>query len=92
MERLSFQHRRRPPGHNAIAAVMKCAAPTSLVAVAARAGANGADSAAKARALCVGGPHCYPTIQAALDASQDGDTIKVGPGGGADLVVRTVAC
>lgn len=80
MERLSFQHRWRPPRHNAIASVMKRAAPMSVVAVAARAGENGADSAAEARALCVVGPHCYPTIQATLDASRDGDTIKVGPG------------
>jgi hypothetical protein len=30
---------------------------------------------------CVGaGPGCYPTIQAALDAAQDGDTIRLGPG------------
>ena len=31
--------------------------------------------------LCVGGAAgCYPTIQAALDASHDGDTIRVGAG------------
>jgi hypothetical protein len=33
-----------------------------------------------ASALCVGGPGCYPTIQAALDAAQGGDTVRVGPG------------
>jgi hypothetical protein len=30
--------------------------------------------------LCVGGPHCYSTVQAAVDAASDGDTIRVGPG------------
>jgi hypothetical protein len=32
--------------------------------------------------LCVGGPGpgCFGTIQAAIDAAQDGDTIKIGPG------------
>jgi hypothetical protein len=30
--------------------------------------------------LCVGGPHCYPTIEAALDAAQAGDTVRIGPG------------
>src|SRR6266566_8399851 len=30
--------------------------------------------------LCVGGPHCYSTVQAALNAAQDGDTVRVGPG------------
>jgi hypothetical protein len=36
---------------------------------------------ALAAALCVGsGPGCYPTIQAAVNAAQDGDTITIGPG------------
>jgi hypothetical protein len=36
---------------------------------------------ALAATLCVGSGHdCYPTIQAAIDAAQDGDTITVGPG------------
>jgi hypothetical protein len=30
--------------------------------------------------LCVGGQHCYATIQAALDAAGAGDTIRIGPG------------
>jgi hypothetical protein len=30
--------------------------------------------------LCVGGPHCYATVQAALNAAHDGDTVRVGPG------------
>jgi hypothetical protein len=29
---------------------------------------------------CVGGPGCYRTIQDALNASRDGDVIKIGPG------------
>jgi hypothetical protein len=37
---------------------------------------------ASAAELCVGGPQpgCHATIQAAVDAAQDGDTIRVGPG------------
>ena len=37
---------------------------------------------ALAAELCVGGPQpgCHATIQAAVDAAQDGDTIRVGPG------------
>ena len=36
---------------------------------------------ALAATLCVGSGHgCYPTIQAAVNAAQDGDTITVGPG------------
>src|SRR6185437_8454391 len=30
--------------------------------------------------VCVGGPHCYATVQAAMDAASDGDTIHVNPG------------
>ena len=30
--------------------------------------------------LCVGGGGCYSTIQAALDAASDGDTVKLNPG------------
>jgi len=39
-------------------------------------------SPALAADLCVGGPKpgCFTTIPAALDAAQDGDTIRVGPG------------
>jgi hypothetical protein len=33
------------------------------------------------RSLCVGGRHaCYPTLQAAVDAAHDGDTIAIAPG------------
>jgi len=37
-------------------------------------------SLAVAAGLCVGGPGCYPTLQAAVDAAHDGDTIRVAPG------------
>jgi hypothetical protein len=38
-------------------------------------------SPADAASLCVrNGPRCHPTIQAALDTSHDGDTIRLGPG------------
>jgi hypothetical protein len=30
--------------------------------------------------LCVGGPHCYATIQAAVNAAESGATIRIGPG------------
>jgi len=39
-----------------------------------------ATSASKAKPLCVGGPGCYPTLAAALAASNDGDTVRVNPG------------
>ena len=40
-----------------------------------------AGSTAAASTLCVGpGFGCYPTIQDAVDAAQDGDTIGLGPG------------
>ena len=44
--------------------------------------------------LCVGGkpkPACYPSIQAAVDAAHDGDTIKVAPGTYAGGVVIDVS-
>jgi hypothetical protein len=41
---------------------------------------GGGTSAPKANRLCVGGPHCYATIQAALNAAHDGDSIRIGPG------------
>jgi hypothetical protein len=47
-------------------------------------GASGSVAAQPAAAadLCVGGPGsgCFSTIQAALDAAQDGDTIQIGAG------------
>jgi hypothetical protein len=33
-----------------------------------------------ASTLCVGGPHCFATLQAAVNTAHDGDTISVGPG------------
>ncbi len=33
-----------------------------------------------ATVLCVGGPGCYSTLQAAVDAAHDGDTITIAPG------------
>jgi len=42
---------------------------------------TGASSAAPTADLCVGGqPGCFTTIQAAVDAAQDGDTISIGVG------------
>jgi hypothetical protein len=37
-------------------------------------------SASAASTLCVGGSGCYPTLQAAVDAAHDGDTITIAPG------------
>ena len=51
---------------------------TVAVAAAAVAAAPGPASAGTIR--CVGGPHCYPSIQAAADAAADGDTIAIGRG------------
>src|SRR4051794_41974665 len=40
-----------------------------------------ATSAASAGAtLCVGGSACFATVQEAVDAARDGDTITIGPG------------
>src|SRR5919198_5806683 len=51
---------------------------------------------ASAAGLCVGssrGPHCYATIQAALDAAADGDTIRIAPGtyAGGIVVLKSVS-
>jgi hypothetical protein len=44
-------------------------------------GASTATAAAKGKAICVGNrPGCFSTIQAAVNAAQDGDTITVAPG------------
>jgi hypothetical protein len=60
---------------------MKRAAFLVLSAVVGLAGATGAASAPKAKPLCVDQrPNCYPTIQAALAAAHDGDTIQIRPG------------
>lgn len=42
-------------------------------------GAAAADARA-ASMLCVGGPGCFATVQAAVDAAHDGDTITIAPG------------
>ena len=45
------------------------------------AGGGVAAQSAFAATLCVGpGPGCYPTIQAAVDAAHDGDTVTIKPG------------
>ncbi len=47
---------------------------------------------ALAATLCVGGAHgCYATIQAAVTAAQDGDTITVGPGSFAGGITITTS-
>jgi hypothetical protein len=57
----------------AVAVVAACM-PSGAVAFARSAGSG-------PRTLCVGGrPSCYSTLQAAVDAAHDGDTIVVGPG------------
>ncbi len=51
-----------------------------LVAAVGMAYAGVGESAAKADTLCVGGPHCSVTIQAAVNLAQNGDTIRIGRG------------
>jgi hypothetical protein len=55
-----------------------------VMLVAASAGITGVAPAAATTGttICVqkSKPHCYPTLQAAIDAAHDGDTIKLGPG------------
>ena len=48
--------------------------------VVAAVGLGVAGGSAASSTLCVGGPHCFSTIQAALNAAHDGDTIQIGPG------------
>jgi hypothetical protein len=44
-------------------------------------GAGAATSAARARSICVGSkPGCFSTIQAAVNAASNGDTIMIAPG------------
>lgn len=50
-----------------------------VAALAALVAAAAGESAAKGD-VCVGGPHCYATLQAALNAAADGDTIHIGAG------------
>jgi nitrous oxidase accessory protein NosD len=60
----------------------KTLAVTLLAAALACGGAVFAARPALAADLCVRPPQsgCFPTIQAAVDAAHDGDTIRVGPG------------
>jgi hypothetical protein len=51
-----------------------------LTVVAGLVAANGGASVMQKDVLCVGGPSCYPTIQSALNAANDGDTIRLGAG------------
>ena len=52
----------------------------TVVATLAWAGTGLAPEPAAAADMCVGGPGCFATIQAAVDAAQDGDTIRIGTG------------
>ena len=51
-----------------------------LIGIATGAALALASTGRSASTLCVGEPHCYSTVQAALGAAQDGDTIRIGPG------------
>jgi hypothetical protein len=65
------------------------AAGLGLCASGARASAGGSSAAE----LCVGNnPGCFTTIQAAVDAADDGDTIRIGPGsfGGGITILKSV--
>jgi hypothetical protein len=54
---------------------------TTVLALSLAAAAGAASRRTLAASLCVGAGHgCYPTIQAAIDAAQDGDIVHVGPG------------
>jgi hypothetical protein len=56
--------------------------PAACVAAMLATGLSTASPALANQRLCVqaGKAHCYPTLQAALDAAQDGDTVKLGAG------------
>jgi hypothetical protein len=55
-------------------------AARTIVLLVLGAGALTAAPAAPAATRCVGGPGCYPTVQAAIDAADDGDTIALAAG------------
>ncbi|HEU0335946.1 MAG TPA: hypothetical protein VFR43_05290 [Gaiellaceae bacterium] len=60
---------------------MKRIVLTMLCAAVGCAAAGAAAQTAQGATVCVGAtPTCFPTIQAAVDAAQDGDTIELGPG------------
>lgn len=52
----------------------------TVIGVACVAALAAAGASRSAGTLCVGGPHCYATVQAAVNAAQDGDTVRIGPG------------
>jgi hypothetical protein len=58
---------------------MKHLLMVALVALVAVIGPASGLSAPKGN-LCVGGPHCYSTVQGALNVATEGDTIRIGPG------------
>ncbi len=67
---------------------------TAYIAAAALLLAGGGTAAARSSDTCAGtGPHCYPTIQQAVNAAHDGDTVRVGPGiyAGGIIVVKSVS-
>jgi hypothetical protein len=57
---------------------MRPATPVVLLVLSA--GALALSPGASAATRCVGGSGCYPTLQAAVDAAGDGDTIALGAG------------
>jgi hypothetical protein len=60
---------------------MTRALPAAFVVITAAGGLALVAHPALAATLCVGSGHgCYPTIQAAVNAAQDGDTITIEPG------------
>jgi hypothetical protein len=65
---------------------------TGLAAAAVGIALAAAGAATPARALCVGGPQCYSTVQAALDVAANGDTIRIAPGtyAGGLVIVKSV--
>jgi hypothetical protein len=67
---------------------------TACTAAAALLLAGGGTAAAHSTDTCAGpGPHCYPTIQQAVNAAHDGDTVRVGPGiyTGGITIVKSVS-
>src|SRR5262245_2995815 len=57
--------------------IIKPAAVT-LAVIASIGSASG--NPAAARELCVGGPGCFATVKAAVNAAHEGDTIRIGAG------------
>jgi hypothetical protein len=51
----------------------------ALITIAAVSALAFASAGRSASTLCVGGPHCYSTVQAAVNAAQGGDTVRIGP-------------